>query len=833
MDKHMDDEEDRELDEVVTTPPSTTPMVNNVEDFGRSSARMDNMSTTSMEETVSEAYSDEFLRVDGSGLCGLLERIPLMFKLVFMIVISLVGFMGIGAFLLAIQSVTIHEVRLSNQFQGLSADLGKIIFILQKEREYANQFLAANASDAGTPQIQLDLEDSYGVTDVGVKRLRDKIREYKLSSDSIMKKELTSMNTQLTMLAYWRDSTTRRNATTTTAFTYYNNVVNSMLQLLGRYILKQGKNPTIASYLLFMRMLEMEYQIKSVGVIAGTQKAVTYFRVRAFIKYTGVRDDNLDNWLSTTSPSIVATYNANVKAQTVANLKAFVDYALVDRGATNVVAQPVPNFDLNLWNGNYSDKLHSLELVESFMRNTMANESDNELSKAIGLIIGVIVVIVFFFVLSSIVSVTVAYTIVGPWRRLNMIQEVAISKFVPKGLLKLLNCAKITDVALGLNVEKALTIMTVDIADFSGISRNMKGSQIFEFLNKYLTYVGPVIRKHGGFIHSYNGDGFTALFGEPNRGIKAGVEIQAAIEQFNTSHSSSKPISLGVGMHSANVLIGTVGENERMEGTLLGTHSQVTSKLEKITKKFNTRTLVTKSTITTLSGKVARQLEQRKIGTIVCTDHSGVHQIVDVHELINSTDTLKSSTKQTFEKGVTAFNHGLYSEAIREFESVLSVAPDELASTYSNKSQDLLRSDKHVHSSLTTKSILSDSELIKGFEEFCNKERSSENIGLWKAIEGYKTTDVSQRRTLANSLYETYLSMSGTHTININENMKQRVVDSLNSTAGLGADLFSEIQLELEGLMSDTIKRFKESKIFLEAFVKSSMSPPRPYLDTL
>ena len=56
------------------------------------------------------------------------------------------------------------------------------------------------------------------------------------------------------------------------------------------------------------------------------------------------------------------------------------------------------------------------------------------------------------------------------------------------------------------------TILFADIFDFTKFSEKSAPNEAFKWLNQCYVEVGPIIRKYGGFIDKYIGDGLMALF---------------------------------------------------------------------------------------------------------------------------------------------------------------------------------------------------------------------------------------------------------------------------------------------------------------------------------
>jgi len=110
------------------------------------------------------------------------------------------------------------------------------------------------------------------------------------------------------------------------------------------------------------------------------------------------------------------------------------------------------------------------------------------------------------------------------------------AKFVPYEFIGSLGHNIITDVKLGDQVEKVVTVLFTDIRDYTSISEQMTPEENFRFVNAYNERMGPIIRKHNGFINQYLGDAIMALFGAPlNAPDQARRSIESALEMRNGS----------------------------------------------------------------------------------------------------------------------------------------------------------------------------------------------------------------------------------------------------------------------------------------------------------
>ncbi len=141
--------------------------------------------------------------------------------------------------------------------------------------------------------------------------------------------------------------------------------------------------------------------------------------------------------------------------------------------------------------------------------------------------------------------------------------------------------------------KKRVTILFVDIRQFTGLSERLSADQIVQVLNAYYDTVSDIILKHGGQINKFMGDAVMALFGAPisgdadeARAIQAAVEIQRSTDRLNAltlMHELNVTLKTGVGINSGEVMVGTVGgAATRFEYTAIGDSVNIAERLQGI-----------------------------------------------------------------------------------------------------------------------------------------------------------------------------------------------------------------------------------------------------------
>lgn len=179
----------------------------------------------------------------------------------------------------------------------------------------------------------------------------------------------------------------------------------------------------------------------------------------------------------------------------------------------------------------------------------------------------------------------------------------SLERFIPKEVLSFLEKESIVEIELGDHCQKPMSVMFADIRDFTTLSESMTPEENFKFINSYLRRMGPVVRRHNGFVDKYLGDGIMALFpGDPRQAIDAALDLRQALLEYNQHRMKSgySAIRMGIGIHRGPLMLGTIGENQRMDSTVISDTVNAASRLEGLTKKFSRDILVSGETVEAL-----------------------------------------------------------------------------------------------------------------------------------------------------------------------------------------------------------------------------------------
>lgn len=260
----------------------------------------------------------------------------------------------------------------------------------------------------------------------------------------------------------------------------------------------------------------------------------------------------------------------------------------------------------------------------------------------------------------------------------------ASSRFIPREFLENLERATLADVRLGDHVLRDMTVFFADIRDFTSLSEQLTPQQNFAFLNSYLKEVTPVIRARHGFIDKYIGDGIMALFPrEPGDALGAAVALQSAVAKYNLGRLGAgyPAIRIGTGMHRGNIILGTIGEDERMQTTVIADVVNVASRIEGLTKTFGVGILASGTVIDSLPPGHTYKL--RRLSAVKA---KGKTQSVEIYECFNndSEELLahKVETLEAFDTGMAQFKKGMFLTAGRIFSRIAQMNRGDSVAAY-------------------------------------------------------------------------------------------------------------------------------------------------------
>ena len=268
----------------------------------------------------------------------------------------------------------------------------------------------------------------------------------------------------------------------------------------------------------------------------------------------------------------------------------------------------------------------------------------------------------------------------------------AYERFVPREFLSLLDKHSILDINLGDQVEKEMTVLFSDIRGFTSLSEKMTPQENFNFINAYLMQMAPIIEQHNGFIDKYIGDAIMALFPIcADDAIQSAITMLKRLVEYNQGRrrANYQPLAIGIGLNTGPLMLGTVGWQNRMDGTVISDAVNLASRIEGMTKMYGATLLISESTYSKLpqpSPYLIRPVDRVKVKGK--SAHITVYEVFDCDpaHLIE----LKLKTLVYWQNGWTHYYQKELSQARLCFKHILRIyLDDKLAQIYLERCENL------------------------------------------------------------------------------------------------------------------------------------------------
>ncbi len=159
----------------------------------------------------------------------------------------------------------------------------------------------------------------------------------------------------------------------------------------------------------------------------------------------------------------------------------------------------------------------------------------------------------------------------------------------------------------GYGETRSAAILFTDMRGFTKASETLTPSNLIALLGEYQRLLVPIIQKHNGTIDKFMGDGIMASFGAVTPSdtyaadaLNAVDEIILAVKEWGRMRHQDKNIvvSVGVGLAIGEIIFGVIGNEGRLEYTVIGEAANLAAKLEKQNKVEHTQALITFATFT-------------------------------------------------------------------------------------------------------------------------------------------------------------------------------------------------------------------------------------------
>ena len=182
-----------------------------------------------------------------------------------------------------------------------------------------------------------------------------------------------------------------------------------------------------------------------------------------------------------------------------------------------------------------------------------------------------------------------------------------IQKYLPKGLTEKILAQR--DRIEG--ERKQVTVMFCDMENFTALSEKLGAEEAYAMMDRVYEILIHKVHDYEGTVNQMTGDGILALFGAPialedapQRAIRSGYAIHREMSRFTNKIRKSigaiSPIRLRIGIHTGSVVVGTLGNDLRVEFKAVGDTVNLASRVEGLAEPGTT--LITEDTLKLTEG---------------------------------------------------------------------------------------------------------------------------------------------------------------------------------------------------------------------------------------
>jgi len=239
--------------------------------------------------------------------------------------------------------------------------------------------------------------------------------------------------------------------------------------------------------------------------------------------------------------------------------------------------------------------------------------------------------------------------------------------------------------------KKDLSILFSDIRGFTTISESMSPEKLIKILNRYFTPMTESVLENGGMLDKYIGDAVMAFFNAPVDLEKhADASCDCALSMIEKLNHLNKelvsenilPIKIGIGINSAEVIVGNIGSDAKKEYTVIGDGVNLASRVEGLTKNYGVEILITEFTVLKLKKEfIYREIEPVQV--------KGKDEAVLLYQLMPNSEK-SEKIKAVYDKALSFYKKDKLKEAEELFEKLVKEYGD-------NPSKYFLSSVKDKH----------------------------------------------------------------------------------------------------------------------------------------
>lgn len=189
---------------------------------------------------------------------------------------------------------------------------------------------------------------------------------------------------------------------------------------------------------------------------------------------------------------------------------------------------------------------------------------------------------------------------------------------------------------------REITVMFLDVRDFTSISEDLTPEEVIQFLNTLFTPLSDIIQETGGMIDKYLGDSIMAIWNAPvdmanhaDQACLAATRMLSRLDELNQQDAfgfkqkqlAHTDVKIGIGLNTGPACVGNMGSTKRFNYSAIGDTVNVASRIEASTKEIGNPILTSGTT-----AEAAKNFAFTEVGSFALKGKKGEARLFALNE---------------------------------------------------------------------------------------------------------------------------------------------------------------------------------------------------------
>ncbi|GMO28668.1 MAG: hypothetical protein Ta2F_03980 [Termitinemataceae bacterium] len=230
--------------------------------------------------------------------------------------------------------------------------------------------------------------------------------------------------------------------------------------------------------------------------------------------------------------------------------------------------------------------------------------------------------------------------------------------------------------------NRDLAVLFTDIRSFTTISEKIPPDLLVQCLNRYFSDQVDIVMNRQGVVDKYIGDALMAFWGapvesehDPLQSVYSGLEMIDALEGFNEKQRELKlpEFHIGIGINFGPATVGNMGNERKMNYTIIGDTVNLASRTEDITKIYGEPLMITEFVYERIAGKDSN-IHTRPLDSVTV---KGKTKAIRMYAVKRKLSEVEERAWALHNEAMDLFEKESYSDAEKKFKRILELLPND------------------------------------------------------------------------------------------------------------------------------------------------------------